>query len=364
MENPEQSDRREVASDRTEAPGDEPAGMSPKPATNLSHIAYHMSHITCHEAASPGRPAACYAKLVLTAVFWGGTFIAGRHVSQHLGPFTIAFLRFATASLLLLALTMGREGRLPPLRPAQIGPIVLLGMTGIFAYNALFFEGLSRIEAGRAALIIATCPAFIALAAAVFLKERLGLGALAGIPLSVLGAAVVISRGDVRQIVAGGVGWGESCILGCVMCWVAYSLIGRAVMRRLSPLASVSYSAVVGAVALAFPAFGLERLGSSLGEASSADWLAIAYLALFGTVVGFVWFYEGVKLIGPTRAGLFINFVPISAVVLAFLILGEPITWSLAAGAVLVLSGVYLTNTYRAKQTTKADEPEGGAATP
>jgi len=65
---------------------------------------------------------------------------------------------------------------------------------------------------------------------------------------------------------------------------------------------------------------------------------------VFGTVIGFVWFYEGVKLIGPTRAGLFINIVPISAVVLAFLILQEPITWSLAAGAILVLSGVYLTN--------------------
>ena len=68
------------------------------------------------------------------------------------------------------------------------------------------------------------------------------------------------------------------------------------------------------------------------------------YLAVFGTVIGFVWFYEGVKAVGPTRAGLFINFVPISAVVLGFLVLHEQITWSLAVGAALVLSGVYLTN--------------------
>lgn len=285
-----------------------------------------------------------YAKLVLTAVFWGGTFIAGRHVTQHLGPFTIAFLRFAMASTLLLALTRHKEGRFPRLRRAQIVPIILLGMTGIFAYNVMFFKGLKLIEAGRAALIIATCPAFIAAASALFLKERLGLGALAGIPLSVLGAAVVVSRGDLRQIAAGGVGWGELFILSCVGSWVAYSLIGKAVMQRLSPLASVSYSAAVGAVALAVPAALLEGLGLNLARASLLDWAAIAYLAVFGTVLGFVWFYEGVKLIGPTRAGLFINIVPISAVVLAFLILREPITWSLAAGAVLVLSGVYLTN--------------------
>jgi len=285
-----------------------------------------------------------YVKLVLTAVFWGGTFIAGRHVSQHVGPFTIAFLRFAMASALLLALTGRKEGRLPRLHRAQIVPVVLLGMTGIFAYNVMFFKGLKLIEAGRAALIIATCPAFIAAASALLLKERLGRTALAGIPLSVLGAAVVISRGDPREIAAGGVGWGELFILSCVASWVAYSLIGKAVMQKLSPLASVSYSAAVGAAALAVPAALLEGLGPNLGPASLLDWAAIAYLAVFGTVLGFVWFYEGVKLIGPTRAGLFINIVPISAVVLAFLILGEPITWSLAAGTILVLSGVYLTN--------------------
>ncbi|MBN2132793.1 MAG: DMT family transporter [Sedimentisphaerales bacterium] len=285
-----------------------------------------------------------YVKQVLTAVFWGGTFIAGRHVSQHLGPFTIAFLRFAMASALLLALTRRKEGRLPRLHRTQIVPIVLLGMTGIFAYNVMFFKGLKLIEAGRAALIIATCPAFIAGVSALLLKERLGRGALAGIPLSVLGAVVVVSRGDPRQITAGGVGWGELFILSCVACWVAYSLIGKAVMQKLSPLASVSYSAAVGAAALAIPATLLEGLGPNLGPASLLDWAAIAYLAIFGTVIGFVWFYEGVKLIGPTRAGLFINIVPISAVVLAFLLLGEPITWSLAAGAILVLSGVYLTN--------------------
>jgi len=64
---------------------------------------------------------------------------------------------------------------------------------------------------------------------------------------------------------------------------------------------------------------------------------------LFGTVLGFVWYYEGIKSIGPVRAGLFINFVPVSAVFLAFLILDEPLTASLLIGAILVSSGVYLT---------------------
>ena len=221
--------------------------------------------------------------------------------------------------------------------------VILLGLTGVFAYNALFFKGLSLIEASRASLIVATCPAFIALASVVFLRERLSLVQAIGIPLSILGAAVVISKGDLSQIVAGGVGRGELCILGCVLCWAAYSLLGKVAMRRLSPLACVSYSSLAGAIALAVPAL-FEGLTQTVHRASLLDWTSISYLAVFGTVIGFVWFYQGVRLIGTTRAGLFINFVPISAVILAFLLLREPITWSLAVGAAFVLSGVYLTN--------------------
>jgi drug/metabolite transporter (DMT)-like permease len=79
-------------------------------------------------------------------------------------------------------------------------------------------------------------------------------------------------------------------------------------------------------------------------EYSIADWMSISYLGIFGTVLGFVWYYEAIKKIGPTRAGQFINFVPVSAIVLAFLILGEPITWSLLLGGLFVSSGVYLAN--------------------
>ena len=75
-----------------------------------------------------------------------------------------------------------------------------------------------------------------------------------------------------------------------------------------------------------------------------SEWICIFYLGFFGTVLGFVWYYEGIKKIGPTRASLFINFVPITAIILAFLILKEPITLSLFIGTVFVCSGVYLTN--------------------
>jgi drug/metabolite transporter (DMT)-like permease len=284
-----------------------------------------------------------YIKLSVTAIFWGGTFIAGRVVARGVGPFSAAFLRFAIASIFLLFITYKVENRLPPVKKSQVIPLILLGMTGVFSYNVFFFKGLKIIYAGRASVIIASNPVFIALFASYLFKERLTLTKFAGIVISVIGAIVVISRGRPIEIFQGNVGLGELFIFCCVMSWAAYSLIGKAVMKDLSPLISVSYSSVVGAVGLSIPAY-LEGMVQHVSHYSTMEWLGIFYLGFFGTVLGFVWYYEGIKAIGATRASQFINFVPISAVVLAFFLLAEPVTSSLVIGTLMVCAGVYLTN--------------------
>jgi len=103
---------------------------------------------------------------------------------------------------------------------------------------------------------------------------------------------------------------------------------------------------VVGTVALFLPACS-EGLLTNLGHYRAVDWLSIFYLGFFGTVAGFVWYYDGIQKIGPTKAGLFINFVPVSAVILAFFVLREPMTTSLLLGTLLVVTGVFLTNRSR-----------------
>ncbi len=285
-----------------------------------------------------------YLKLTLTAFFWGGTFVAGRMLSGHVPPCSAAFLRFALASLLLLILTRMLEGKLPLLKKKQILPVILLGLTGVFAYNILFFKGLELISAGRASLIIALNPIFITLFSALFFREKLGFVRIFGILMSVCGALVVISKGNFGAIIGSGIGWGEIFIFGCVASWVTFSLIGRSVLSGLSPLVSICYSSLIGAVALFFPAYA-EGVLYHMGNYALSDWMSIAYLGIFGTVIGFIWYYQGIRNIGPVKAGLFINFVPISAILLAFLILREPLTFSLLTGAILVVSGVYLTNT-------------------
>ncbi|MGD8371956.1 MAG: DMT family transporter [Syntrophobacterales bacterium] len=292
---------------------------------------------------SESNKAVIYIKLFVTAILWGGTFIAGRVVARDVGPFSAAFFRFAIASIFLLIITYKVEKKLPPVRKGQVIPLILLGMTGVFSYNVFFFKGLKLVHAGRASVIIASNPVFIALFASYFFKEKLSLIKFVGIIISVTGAIVVISRGNPIEILKGSAGLGEFFIFCCVMSWVAYSLIGKAVMKDLSALVSVSYSSVVGAVGLFIPAY-LEGMVQHVSHYTKTEWLGIFYLGFFGTVLGFVWYYEGIKAIGATKASQFINFVPISAVVLAFFLLAEPITSSLVIGTLMVCAGVYLTN--------------------
>jgi drug/metabolite transporter (DMT)-like permease len=213
----------------------------------------------------------------------------------------------------------------------------------IFAYNIFFFLGMKIVAAGRASLIVATNPMFIALFSAVFFRERLDRGKIMGILLGLTGATVVISRGNPLTLFTGGVGWGEACIAGMVVSWTAYTLIGKLIMKDVTPLAAVTISCLIGAAAL-FPLSLLENITGLIGGFYLQDWAGIIFLGFFGTVLGFFWYYEGIKAIGPSRASVFINFVPVSGVFFGWQILDESVNLSLLAGAALIMAGVYLTN--------------------
>ncbi len=284
-----------------------------------------------------------YFSLVLTMFLWGGTFIAGRLLAESVEPASAAFLRFLIASITMIAVTRLVEKKfiLPPKRLWL--PLILLGMTGVFAYNVFFFSGLQYINAGRASLIISCTPLVITIFAATFLHERLTALKAAGVLLSLVGAIVVISNGHPGSLLSGGFGPGEQAMLGCVLSWSAYSLIGRSVLKTISPLTAVCYSSIIGTCLLLIPATR-EGLFERLSTITTLDWASLAYLGIGGTALGFSFYYLAIKKIGATRSGIFINLVPLFSILLSWLILGESVKPIVLAGGLLVLTGVSLTN--------------------
>ncbi|MBH1985034.1 MAG: DMT family transporter [Burkholderiales bacterium] len=287
-----------------------------------------------------------YIKLIFVALFWGGTFIAGRVLAQQMPPMTAASGRFGVAVLLLVVLAWKLEGGLPRLDRKQLMTTAALGLTGIFLYNLCFLAALSRMPAGRTALFVALNPIVTALASAMLFRERLGSFKWLGIMLAFCGTAIVITRGDLSGVLhgtGGGIGMGEVFMFCGISSWAAYTLIGRVALKGLSPIAATTYAAMwglafllVGAV-VEFPTVPWHSFGWQV-------WAAIGYLGVFGTVIGFVWYYEGVKALGPSRTAVFNNLVPVFGIVLAAVLLGEPVLASMLVGGAVTIAGVIMTN--------------------
>ena len=291
------------------------------------------------------RTGTVYTKLLITMFFWGGTFVAGKWAVGEAPPFFVAFLRFAIASLVLWALVAwrrrGRDDRFPlPEGGARWAGLFSLGLTGVFLYNFVFLTGLSWTSATNGSLIVAFNPLLTAVLSALWLKERLRPVQAGGFLLALLGVGVVITRGSIAVVRSLSFNPGDLLMLGAPLAWALYTIVGKKVLRSFSPLVATAYASLFGTLLL-LPAAALEgSLLSGVHRLTAYGWIAVLQLALLGTVVGFVWWYEGVEALGASRAAVFVNLVPVFGVLLSALILSEKMDLSQLAGGILVVVGV------------------------
>jgi drug/metabolite transporter (DMT)-like permease len=273
---------------------------------------------------------------------WGGTFVIGRIIAQNISPFTAGFGRFATASIFLWFLIKFRKEKLPKLDRRQTFLVICLGFSGILAYNLFFFLGLKNISASRAGLIIASNPICITLASSIFFREKLTYLKLLGVVTSLLGAVLIITEGNFSNLASQGIGRGELFILGCVISWVVYSLLGKIAMGELSALATSTYAIWIGTVFL-LP-FAIWEQDNRLPQIDLLTGLGLAYLGVLATVIAFNWYYEGIKSIGTAKAAIFINLVPMFAIIFGTVFLQESLSAIAFFGGGLIILGVTLVN--------------------
>ena len=153
----------------------------------------------------------------------------------------------------------------------------------------------------------------------------------------------MVWKQSLSAIAHGAFGLGELLLFFSVLGWVSYTLIGRAVLKGMSPLGASAWASLLGMIMLVACAV-FEQPWAALAALPPSGWGAIAYLGALGTVVAFLWFYQGVQKIGPARASIFLSFVPVFGVLIAALVLGEPILVSMIVGGAMVVGGVLLTN--------------------
>jgi len=288
-------------------------------------------------------PTGVYIKLMLVALLWGGAFIAGRIVSAQLNAPTAALWRYLVATTALLALAFAIERGLPRLTMKQWVGVFVLGTLGVAVTNLCFMYGLQTVSAARASLIFALIPAATLLGGRLFLHDPLTGARILGIATALLGVAVELGGGNPLALFAGRAGLGEVALLGCVLAWSAYTLLSKRLLGEgVSTLAATTFAALAGTILLAAACAATGNL--VIPHASLRVWLAIAFLGIFSTALAYVWFFDGVRALGPARTAVFINLVPVVAIGLGVLILDERLELSMVIGAVLVVSGVFIIN--------------------
>lgn len=288
-------------------------------------------------------PSAAYTALVTAAVVWGGSIVAQK---VALGPFSaveVSVFRGIGALGILIPLWLWQEQGAIKWTLRDFGVFVALGL-GVLGNHLFVLYGLQFISAGSAGIIIGASPAITAFLSSLFLKEVPFRAVWLGCGLSFLGVAFV---SGVRETQEGGAhpALGETLIILALISWALYTIGSRRVMERFSPL-TVNWTTLLISIVLQIPLLFTDYkvLARGVETVPLSGWLALVYVIVFATALGQqAWLY-GVSGIGPSRAGIFVNLIPVSALVLSVFIIGESIGSRELVGIFLILMGVWLVN--------------------
>lgn len=277
-----------------------------------------------------------YGLVTIAAFFWGANFLLGGYVIHDIPPLWAAAMRFVLGAMLMFIIAgVRREALFAPLRK-NIGVYFMLGVVGIVGFNLFFFSALSYTSANNAALIMATNPLLTTLLASAMLGERPGIRHFVALPIALLGVAVVVTHGDLDSLRALRFSIGDVLMLAGDIFWALYNVLCRRYMPQATPLVNTTWIMAAGATVLLCIALGSDTHLVALGSKAAMSMLV---MAVGGTVLAYLFWSMGIARLGAAHASIFMNLVPVFAMLLGVLIEDMP-TASQLVGGLLVLGGV------------------------
>ncbi len=287
-----------------------------------------------------------YLLLALTALMWGGNAVAGRLAVGEISPMVLTALRWAVA-VAVLAVVARRDlaAAWPALRP-RWASLALFGTMGFTAFNALFYVAAHHTTAVNLGIIQGAIPVVVLLGAFLVYGTPIRSLQVVGVALTLVGVATVAARGDPRVLASLAISPGDLYMLLASVLYAVYTLA----LRNRPPVSGLAlFAAMAGAAAVSsLPLVAYEAAIGAAQWPTLKGWLILLYVGLFPSLLSQILFIRGVELIGPGRAGLFVNLVPVFAALLGVVILGEPFRWYHGLALALVLGGIWLAEQRRA----------------
>ncbi len=281
-----------------------------------------------------------YLALAVLIFIWAANFSVVKYALRDMSPLAFNGLRFGLASILLgIFVKVGGRSMAMDRRhwPALIG----LGLLGNTVYQVLFIYGIDWTLAGNASLMLAATPIFTTLLSIAFRQERVGWIAWTGVVISVVGIGLVVWGGAQAVGFAADTVRGDLTVLAAAAAWSAYTVGSNPLVHRYGALPVTAVTMWIGGLVLAIvsvPSF----LAQDWTVVRPISWLALLYSGAFAIALAyFIWYYS-IRQIGNTRTAVYSNFIPVVALVIAWLVLSETPTWVQLLGAAAVVGGTIL----------------------
>jgi len=298
-----------------------------------------------------------YILLVLGMMFWGGSWVSAKIVVAVAPPFTVGFFRFLIASLFFLPLLIAAQwSSLQTLTRRDIGIWCLLGAIGVFGYGILFLIGMQFTTSTQGSIIAGVNPTLVSAFAFVFLKERLSSRwHYAGYLFSFFGIVFVVGVQTLFEFRLEYL-TGNLILLCAMLTWGMYSIIGKVTMRNRSSLETTAGGIFFGTV-LFFLGSLSEQFWTLPVMGDITFWINVFYMGIFVTVLGFLFYFRGLKNLGASHAAVFISLVPVFGTLFSILLLNEPLYPTFLIGLILVVIGILIINYPQKSHSTSSLGP-------
>lgn len=285
--------------------------------------------------------------LGLTALFWAGNTIAGRLAVGQVSPMVVVFLRWVIVASILIPMLWPRiRSEWPIMRPHFLR-MTLMAVFGFVVFNTLFYIAAWQTTAVNLGIIQGSMPILVLLGSVIAFSTKVRLLQVLGIFLTLAGVVLISAQGSLDILLNLAVNPGDGIMLIACVLYSGYTLA----LRNRPQVSGLTFFAVLAGIAVvaSLPGLAYEMSTGTTQWPTPKGWLVVLYIALFPSCLSQIFFMRGVELIGPARAGVFINLVPIFAAALAVTILSEPFEWYHGLALVLVLGGIWLSERKAAK---------------
>lgn len=278
--------------------------------------------------------------LLLATFFWALGLIIGKFCSAEMPPMTLTFIRYLLAGIGMGIIHFIKEKELK-IDKGDIIYIFLLAFLGIVLNGVLFFKGIGLTSPINTSIISSTTPAIVCIIGVLFYQEKVNIKNIISIICSIIGILLLLTNGKLEALINIKFNKGDLIILGAIISNGIYIIGSKKVLKKYVPSKILTYLFIFTAIIL-LPSLYIEKDMYVLSQVSMKAIFSLIYMGIFSSLIAFLLQQKGIKKIGPVKASIYTNLIPIYSIVLSALILKEKVTLIQIIAMILVMFAIMI----------------------